>query len=620
MTAWFHLADNRTTFASCVEKLRETVDGYNVMKKLWTLSFGYHMSARLGRAHASAMNGSIHITRLFFASTAMLVAQAAGAQIGSPPTSSAPVAQVPGPVTSSPSTPFGLSDRPPPPQLPTPLPSPTPSSAAPELRSIEAAPLPLPSEYRLSPRATSKTPGKTLGNTRTGDETQDGAGNGLQLPAPMSRPLEISGQNDAVLALGNVVGSPQIFRTAVAAAVDRNPALGEAEAFADEAAAARREARAGLFPTADLNATSFDTVSRAFSNDPNNIIERSRPRSRTDVQLSVNQTLFDFGATSNRIASGTSRIRAAAASIDDTASQIALRTIAAWYDIFTYRSLLAIGRVYQRNQEERRGDFTKRIDGGVNAQVDVARINSSLAGLQTRLARYERAVANAEAQFTQLTGRPAPSDLSRAPFLGKLPTTLDDARIAAIDVPAVRSAVEQAAASRTDAKASRRDNLPYVSAGIDAGRYGVLENPRDYDVRARITIRQRVGGAYDARQAQVAARANGALARSARIGEEAARDAAIAWTDLQALNRQTVSLEQSYLAARQSRDAIEVRFKFSRGTLFDVIDANDAYFGAAAAYVESLADRDTGHYVLLARTGRLLDALGINSAYLQARK
>lgn len=618
MTASFHLANSRATFASCVWKLRETVDEHNVIKKLWTLSFGYHMSAGLGRAYSSAMNGPIHITRLLLASTAMLVAQAAGAQIGSPPTSSAPVAQVPGPVTSSPSTPFGLSDRPPPPQLPTPLPSPTPSSAAPELRSIEAAPLPLPSEYRLPPRASGKTLGETRG--RTGDETQAGDGDGLQLPAPMSRPLEISGQNDAVLALGNVVGSPQIFRTAVAAAVDRNPALGEAEAFADEAAAARREARAGLFPTADLNATSFDTVSRAFSNDPNNIIERSRPRSRTDVQLSVNQTLFDFGATSNRIASGTSRIRAAAASIDDTASQIALRTIAAWYDIFTYRSLLAIGRVYQRNQEERRGDFTKRIDGGVNAQVDVARINSSLASLQTRLARYERAVANAEAQFTQLTGRPAPSDLSRAPFLGKLPITLDDARIAAVDVPAVRSAVEQAAASRTDAKASRRDNLPYVSAGIDAGRYGVLENPRDYDVRARITIRQRVGGAYDARQAQVAARANGALARSARINEEAARDAAIAWTDLQALNRQTVSLEQSYLAARQSRDAIEVRFKFSRGTLFDVIDANDAYFGAAAAYVESLADRDTGHYVLLARTGRLLDALGIDSAYLQARK
>lgn len=550
----------------------------------------------------------MHITRLLLASTAMiLVAPIAGAQ-----TSSAPVAQVPPPVSSSPSTPFGAPVRPLSP-LPAPAPSPTsPStSAVPELPSIEAAPLPLPSEYRL-PRQTTPT-----GPRR---DTRGDPANGLQLPAPLARPLEVSSRDDAVLALGRAAGSPEVFRTSVAAAVDRNPALGEAEAAAEEAAAVRQEARAGLFPTADLNATSFDTISRDFSNDPNNIIERSRPRSRTDVQLAVNQTLFDFGATSNRIQSGSSRIRAAAASIDDTASQIALRTIAAWYDIFTYRSLLAIGRVYQRSQEERRGDFAQRIDLGANAQVDVARINSSLAGLQTRLARFERSLANAEAQFTQLTGRPAPTDLTRAPFLGNLPGTLEDARMAAMDVPAVRSASEQASAARTDAKAVRKDNLPYISAGIDAGRYGVFENPRDYDVRARITIRQRLGGAYDAREAQASARAEGALARSMRVGEEAARDAAIAWSDLQALNRQTASLEQSYLAARQSRDAIEARFKVSRGTLFDVIDANDAYFGAAAVYIESLADRDAAHYVLLARTGRLLDALNISSAYQQARR
>lgn len=472
--------------------------------------------------------------------------------------------------------------------------------------------MPVPNSYRLPPQRGAPP----SSSDRTGQDGPDAGG----LPAPLARPLDVSAQNDPVLALGRRAGSPDIFRTAIVAAVDRNPVLGEAEAAADEAAAVRQEARAGLFPSADLNATSYDTVSRAFSNDINNIIERSRPRSRTDVQLAVNQTLFDFGATFARISSGSSRMRAAAASIDDAASQIALRTIAAWYDIFTYRSLLSIGRAYQSTQEERRGDFAQRVDLGANAQVDVARLNSSLASLGTRLARYERAAATAEAQFTQLTGRPVPTDLTRAPFLGRLPTDLDEARAAASDVPAVRSATEQAAAARTDAKAIRRDNLPYVSAGIDAGRYGVFENPRDYDVRARITIRQRIGGAFDARAAQAKAREVGAAARSTRVGEEAARDAAIAWSDLQALNRQTAALEQSYLAARQSRDAIEARFKVSRGTLFDIIDSNDAYFGAAAAYIESLADRDAAHYVLLARTGRLLDALGIDSAYLQARK
>ena len=442
---------------------------------------------------------------------------------------------------------------------------------------------------------------------------------GLRLPFPLERPLQVSGESDPVLEIGRASGSAERFRMAIAAAVERNPALGEAEAGADEAAAVRREARGGLFPTADVNVTSYSTVSRAFSNDIDNIIERSRPRGRTDAQLALNQTVYDFGATSNRISAGSARMRAAAATIDDTTAQIALRTIAAWYDIFTYRSLLTIARTYYDSQAARRGDFAQRVAQGVTAQVDVARLDSSLASLQTRLARYERAVANAEAQFTQLTGGPPPGNLSRAPFLGTLPGSLEAAREAASDVPAVRIAAEQASATRNEARAARDDYLPYISAGIDAGRYGVFETDRDYDVRARITLRQRIGLANDARIDQARARANGAVARSSRITEESSRDAAIAWSDLQALNRQTEALEQSYLAARQSRDAIEARFKVSRGTLFDLIDANDAYFGAAASYVESLADRDAAHYVLLARTGRLLDALMIKSAYQQAR-
>ena len=174
-------------------------------------------------------------------------------------------------------------------------------------------------------------------------------------------------------------------------------------------------------------------------------------------------------------------------------------------------------------------------------------------------------------------------------------------------------------AARDDARAAARDMLPNISTGIDAGRYGLFER-RDYDVRARLSLRMRLGGAQGARLDQIRARANGVAARSSRVREETARDAAIAWADVQALGEQTAALERSYVAARLSRDTIEERFRVSRGTLFDVIDANDAYFGAAAAYVESLADRDAAHYVLLARTGRLLPALQITSAYDRDRR
>ena len=577
----------------------------------WTLFYPSRMdhAVRLGIG-APDRDQAMHITPALLASAAALsIVGAAAAQT----TGSAPVVQVPGPVTSAPSSPFGA----PAPQLPAlpaqvPPPPASPSTpAGPALPSIEGRALPLPSTL-TTPRAPDFT--------RRRDTTPLlGTQGGTALPAPVERPLTVDDASDPVLQIGRESGGAVPFRDAIAAAVERNPALAEAEASEVEARAARAEARAGLFPTADVNVTGYTTVDRDFGVALDNIIERSRPRERTDAQLAVNQTLVDFGATSTRISAASARLRSAAANIDDAAVQISLRTIGAWYDVFTYRTLLAVGRTYQAGQASRRRDFERRVAEGASAQVEVSRLDSSLANLRTRLARYERSVANAEARYAQLTGRPAPATLQRAPFLGQLPPTADDARAAAADVPAVQASVEQAAAARDDARAAARDMLPNISTGIDAGRYGLFER-RDYDVRARLSLRMRLGGAQGARLDQIRARANGVAARSSRVREETARDAAIAWADVQALGEQTAALERSYVAARLSRDTIEERFRVSRGTLFDVIDANDAYFGAAAAYVESLADRDAAHYVLLARTGRLLPALQITSAYDRDRR
>ena len=76
-------------------------------------------------------------------------------------------------------------------------------------------------------------------------------------------------------------------------------------------------------------------------------------------------------------------------------------------------------------------------------------------------------------------------------------------------------------------------------------------------------------------------------------------------------DRQLASLEQAYLATRITRDAVFERFQYSRGTLFEAIDASDAFYAAATSYLQTLAQRDAARYVLLASTGGLLDALRI---------
>ena len=168
-----------------------------------------------------------------------------------------------------------------------------------------------------------------------------------------------------------------------------------------------------------------------------------------------------------------------------------------------------------------------------------------------------------------------------------------------------------AEASRNDAKAAHRDRLPTISAGVDAGRYGIYETPRDYDVRARITLRQRLWGGIEERDHQARARARAAEARALRVQTEAARDAEIAWSDVKALEEQRIALEATYLASRRSRDTIAERFRVASGTLFDVIGAEDSYFETAVGYLQSVTELDASRYVLLSKTGQLLPTLGI---------
>jgi adhesin transport system outer membrane protein len=433
------------------------------------------------------------------------------------------------------------------------------------------------------------------------------------LPPPTGRPLDIDFSADPVLRLRRSQTNFEQFRDAIAAAVEQHPGILEAAATEDEAMGAVREARAAQRPTVDVTVTSYRVISREFSNDPTNIIERSRPEQRTDAILTAQQTIFDFGATARRVSAAGARLRAAGAELEQSADAIALNAIGAWYEVFGYRALVALTEAFVASQRELRAAVEIRIREGASAEGDLARVDSYIAQAQVRLARFTRLLATSEARFSELTGAPPPGGLERAPAPGLPVQNRDEAALAAQDAPAVRSALAVADASRQEARAARADRLPQISAGVDAGRYGVFENERDYDIRGRVALRWRPIGNADPRADQAVARARSADARATRIGEEAARDAVIAWSDVRALEQQLEAVEAAYIASRQSRDVIAERFRAARGTLFDVVAAEDAYFEAATAYIQSLTELDAARYILLSRTGRLLEALRIDA-------
>ncbi len=434
-----------------------------------------------------------------------------------------------------------------------------------------------------------------------------------RLPAPERNPLAIDRAADPILALARESADPMRFREFIAAAVDRSPQSLEARAQISEAEAGRGEAMAGRYPVLDVALNGQQSIVRHFTNDVDVIVERSRGSSRVDATLSADQTLFDFGATDDRVAAAGARLRGAALNADAQADGIALRAVAVWYDVFTYRALVRLDEDFTASQEELREAIQTRIQSGLSAPGDLPRVESYIASAEAQLARDRRNLANAEARFEEMFGALPPAALSRAPDAPAAVASKDEAATFARSSPAVQSANASARAAREDARAQRASTYPRLSAGLDAGRYGILEE-QNYDVRGRFTIRQRLFGGVDSRVEQYEARATGAEARAARVQIEAERDAAIALSDVRALEQQLVALEHSYIASRQSRDVLAERFRVARGTLFDLLEAESDYFGVAAGYVRAMTELDAARYVLLSRTGQLLPTLGIRSS------
>jgi outer membrane protein, adhesin transport system len=431
------------------------------------------------------------------------------------------------------------------------------------------------------------------------------------LPRPSGDPMAIDLDSDPIIAVERETAAVATFQSLMTAALERHPAISEARAGADEADAARDLARAAQLPSGDVSFGSTRTLARDFSNDPDNIIERSRRRQRTDAIASIQQPLLDFGASALRTSAAKARINAAAARVDATVDEIGLRAVASWYDVFAFRALAELGESFAADQEKL-GQFVEaRITQGLSARSDRARVTSFVASAESQRARIARSLASAEARFTELFGTTPPPALRRAPYPNLPSLSRDAAELRAANAPLVRAADAEAIAGQREAKAARADILPTVTAGIDAGRYGVFETDNDYDIRARLMLRYRLFGGGDARAEQFSARARSDRARADRIREEARRDAAIAWADVNALTDQLNALRSSYVAARQSRDTIAERFRVARGSLFDLLAAEQSYFETAAGYLQAITDLDTARYVLLARTGGLADVLAI---------
>jgi adhesin transport system outer membrane protein len=434
----------------------------------------------------------------------------------------------------------------------------------------------------------------------------------VTLPPPGGDPQHIDFSRDPVLAFSRTTAPSRPFLDLLGAAVSVHPAVLAAIADSDANQGVRTQVRAGLFPQINAQIIGAHALARDFSTQTT-VVESLTPRGRTDASLTGDQLLYDFGATGSRIAAADDRVRAARAEIERIAGETELRAVSAWYDVLGYQTLAEISAGSAARQRAILADVRIRVAQGVGADGDSARVEAVLADTEAQTARYQRLLDQARARYREAFGNAPPARLDRSAPPASQAHSGDAAAVLARQSPGVVVALRLAEAARRTARAARADGLPRLSAGINATRYNVFTGNSDYEVRGTIMLRQSLfaGGRQRGIIAETRAQERSAGFAADRIAGETERDAAAAFTDVDSLSRTQVMLETAYVANRRARDAYVEQFRVSRGSLIELLRAEQDFAAAATACLQGFIELDIARYALLARTGEILDATGV---------
>jgi outer membrane protein, adhesin transport system len=404
-----------------------------------------------------------------------------------------------------------------------------------------------------------------------------------------------------------VVGAAD-FDDLIAEAISRHPLLAADEADVAIARAETRAARAALYPRLSANVDADYVIDRRFGSSTANVVESLRPNGQVNAGLTASQLIFDGGAALSRIKAARARTRERQRTIEARINDLALRALSVYLDATVQQGMAALGDEYVARHEKLVRDMKERERLGAGAQADVLRAEARLAAARARAADFAESARAAEIRYLEFFGDTPPR--LEFPDFQPIGVTTREAAVALAfkNDPTLAAAMARTDSVRAEIGAAKGRRLPEIRANVSSVSYDVFNGADDYDIRAGVNLNYDLfaGGA---RGAEIA-RARSAAERQSReedlIRREIERDAAIAFERQATAAARLEAFEQALAANRAARDLVAERFRASRGTLLDLIEAENDWFEAGVRRLSGRADRDMAAFALMEFTGDLI--------------
>lgn len=409
--------------------------------------------------------------------------------------------------------------------------------------------------------------------------------------------------------------SATTLEQAIELSLEHNPRIAIVARNREAVTEELRQARSLYLPTVDLSAglgfedTSTPTVRAGNNGDGEDLVA-------SDVSLSMSQRLFDGFERASRVERQKARIKSAANRVYENSEILALDVIGAYLEVIRQRELLALARENVAFHVQTLEALVKRLRAGVGSRADVIQTQARLARSRATYVETNNELADAEAQYTRLTGQ-FPGDLVLPEISDNfLPTSMEElVRLASTNNPTVRIREADVKVANADVDVAESEFFPTLSlealTSYDEDANGI----DSYTYQNRLGLRMNwnlFNGGLD-----VATRQELLMREEQTKGErfdsvlEAEQEARRSWYAYVAAQQRLQELSSAVVFNQETRLAYEQQFQVGQRTLLDVLDAENELFTSRGQLISADINQMVSTYRMLATVGELLKTLNI---------
>ncbi|HEX2950485.1 MAG TPA: TolC family protein [Armatimonadota bacterium] len=368
----------------------------------------------------------------------------------------------------------------------------------------------------------------------------------------------------------NIPNEPLTATEAALIALQRQPSITIAKESVTAANGRLQQAKSGLKPSLGFNAAYSDVPISSISN----------PSEGFTSTIAVQQLLYDFNNTRNKVRQSESLQHVSQANLTKAQSDLVYQVKQAYYTYTQNLRLISVNEANLRNRQEHLNLAKARVDAGVGLPVDVVRAETAVqeAILSLNLAQNSAGVSQvALAQLMDIDPR-TPMKLAESeetlPSNGDYQTLLQTAMQ---QRPEITQAKENLAAAKSGVNVAKTSNYPSFVGSLGYGIRGNEFFPDENTISLGFGVKWTPydSGLTKGKVTEAQANANAAQAQIESAGLVISTDVSQAYLNEKTAEQRVVTAKAEVANAQEALRLAQGRYAAGLGVFLDVLDAQN---------------------------------------------